>query len=130
MSKRLEDFIKQNRAEFDDLEAGNDLWDKIEQKLSPKEVIPKRETKMFTLAFVLKVAAIIVVVMGAGFAFYLRSQQNAAVNLAAINPEEAKQQVQYASLVQNKRNELKVLAKSAPELYKEFSGEIAKMDST
>ena len=130
MSKRLEDFIKTNRAEFDDLEAGNDLWDKIEQKLSPKEVIPKREAKMFTLNFVLKVAAIIVVVMGAGFAFYLKSEQNRPVNLATINPEDAKQQVQYASLVQNKRNELKVLAKSDPELYKEFSGEIAKMDST
>jgi phage shock protein A len=36
----------------------------------------------------------------------------------------------YASLVQNQRKELKSIAKSDPDLYKEFSAEIAKMDST
>ena len=36
----------------------------------------------------------------------------------------------YASLVQNQRKELRSIAKTDPDLYKEFSGEIAKMDST
>ncbi|MBW4888640.1 hypothetical protein KXQ82_02890 [Mucilaginibacter sp. HMF5004] len=130
MSKRLEDFIKQNRAEFDELEPKVDLWYNIEQKLNTKEVIPaKREAKTFTLAFVLRVAAIVMVVMAVGFMFYLKISRP-VVNLAAINPEYAKQQMHYASLVQNKRSELKVLAKTDPQLYNEFSGEIAKMDSS
>jgi len=68
--------------------------------------------------------------MGISFLLYLRSEKNAGVDLAAINPEYAKQQVHYASLVETKRMELKAIAKTDPELYKEFSGEIAKMDST
>ena len=38
--------------------------------------------------------------------------------------------MQYTSLIATKRTELKTIAKSDPELYKEFSAEIAKMDST
>jgi hypothetical protein len=130
MSKRLEDFIKTNRAEFDDIEPGVELWNNIEQKLFPKEAIPaKREAKTFTLAFVLRAVAIVMVVMAVGFMFYLKISRP-AVNLAAINPEYAKQQMHYASLVKNKRSELKALAQSDPQLYKEFSSEIAKMDST
>ncbi len=130
MSKRLEDFIKQNRAEFDDLEPTVNLWYSIEEQLNTKEVIPaKREAKTFTLAFVMRLAAIIVVVMAVGFVFYVRSVGN-RVDIAKINPEYAKEQMHYASLVQNKRTELKVLAKNDPQLYNEFSGEIAKMDST
>jgi hypothetical protein len=131
MSKRLEDFIKQNRAEFDELEPEMDLWNKIEKGLSEKEIIPqKREAKTFSLGFVLRVAAIVFVIMTISFVFYVKNEKPAPVNLAAINPEYAKQQVQYTSLIQNKRSELKVLTKSDPELYKEFSSEITKMDST
>jgi len=130
MSKRLEEFIRTNRAAFDELEPKSELWDKIEAGLSPNGNTPaKRQAKTFTLGFVLRVAAIVVVVMGIGFGFYLRNQQP-KVNLEAINPEEAKQQIHYASLIKSKRNELKILTKSDPELYKEFSGEITKMDST
>jgi len=131
MSKRLEDFIKKNRAEFDELEPGMDLWNNIEKGLNARESVPqKREAKMFSLGFVLRVAAIVFVIMTIGFTFYIKNQKPAPVNLAAINPEYAKQQVQYASLIESKRTELKVLTKSDPELYKEFSSEIAKMDST
>jgi hypothetical protein len=38
--------------------------------------------------------------------------------------------VHYASLVETKLTELKSASKNDPQLYKEFSAEIAKMDST
>jgi len=132
MSKRLEDFIKANREEFDDLEPRANLWDLIEQQL-PATVVDmpqKREAKTFSLGFVMRVAAMIVVVMGIGFAIYLRSNKHTGVDLAAINPEYAKQQVQYASLIETKRTELKELTKSDPQLYLEFSGEIVKMEAS
>jgi septal ring factor EnvC (AmiA/AmiB activator) len=132
MSKRLEDFIKANRDEFDDIEPRMDLWSKIEKEL-PAEVVEmpkKKEAKTFSLGFVMRVAAIIVVVMGVGFAAYLRSTKTSGVDLAAINPEYAKQQVQYASLIKTKRTELKELTKSDPQLYGEFNSEIKKMEAS
>ena len=129
MSKRLEDFIKANKEGFDDLEPGADLWSRIEKQLPP-EAAKKTNTKTFSLGFVLRVAAAVIVVMGVSFIFFLHSMQKQEVDLAAINPVYAKQQMHYASLVETKRNELDKIAQSNPELYKEFSGEIAKMDST
>ena len=132
MSKRFEDFIKNNREEFDEIEPSADLWSKIEHSLNMPEELPKKlETKTFSLAFVLRVAASVILVMGIGFGIYLQSQKGAkTVDLAAINPEYAKQQMHYASLVETKLTELKSVSKTDPQLYKEFSGEIAKMDST
>ena len=135
MSKRLEDFIRNNKVEFDDLEPREGLWDNIESKLFMEEqqvVEPpkKRETKTFSLGYVLRVAAIVIMVMCISFVLYIKNQRANTVDYAAINPEFAKQRMQYASLVQTKRSELKTLTKSNPELYHEFSAEIAKMDST
>jgi hypothetical protein len=131
MSKRLEDFIKMNREEFDDLEPSADLWTRIEKHLPAQETeLKKRGSKTFSLGFVLRVAASVIVVMGIGFAFYLKKEKKETIDLAAINPVYAQQQIQYTSLIETKRTELKSIAKSDPQLYKEFSSEIAKMDST
>ncbi|MES2808333.1 MAG: hypothetical protein V4619_06895 [Bacteroidota bacterium] len=130
MSKRLEDFIHNNREEFDDLEPGANLWGRIEAGLPEQFQEKKKQAKTFSLGFVLSVAAIVFVVMGACFFAYIYNQKPAAINFAAINPEYAKQQVQYASLIATRRTELKSIAKTDPQLYKEFTGELAKMDQT
>lgn len=134
MSKRLEDFIRANREEFDDIEPRADLWDRIEKQMPATVVqmkVEKRQAKTFSLGFVLRVAAIIIVVMGIGFTFYLRSTKTTnGVDLAAINPEYAKQQAQYVSLIEDKRSELKELTKTDPQLYREFSTEIDKMEAS
>ena len=132
MSKRLEDFMKMNREEFDDLEPSADLWSRIEMHLPPQgEELKKKEARTFSLGFVLRVAATIIVVMGIGFAAYVRNDvKKPKIDLAAINPVYAQQQIQYTSLIETKRTELKSISKADPELYKEFSSEIAKMDLT
>ncbi len=131
MSKRLEDFIKTNREEFDEFEPSVNLWVKIEQRLPIENAeLKSKTTKTFSLQFVMRVAASIIIVMGVCFVLYLRYQHKQQVDYASINPVYAKQQIQYASLVETKRNELKTIAKTDPQLYKEFSAEIAKMDST
>ncbi|TSD64971.1 hypothetical protein FFF34_013830 [Inquilinus sp. KBS0705] len=132
MSKRLEDFISNNREQFDDLQPRADLWSNIEKELDAweeQQKPKKREAKTFSLGFVLKVAATIIVVMGIGFGVYIQSQKTEEVDLADINPTYAKQQVHYASLIETKRTRLKLIAKFDPQLYREFSGEIAKMDA-
>jgi hypothetical protein len=132
MSKRLEDFIRDNHEEFDDLEPRADLWSRIEEKMEVPvvEMPKKREAKTFSLGFVMRVAALIVVVMGIGFVMYLRSGKTAGVDLAAINPEYAKQQVRYVSLIETRRTELKELTKSDPQLYQELSTELDKMGAS
>jgi hypothetical protein len=135
MSKRFEDFMHDNNEEFNEIEPSADLWGKIEAQLNfldeEQEAPKKREAKTFSLGFVLKVAASVIIVMGIGFGIYIQSQKGTkGVDLAAINPEYAQQQVHYASLVETKLTELKSASKNDPQLYKEFSAEIAKMDST
>jgi septal ring factor EnvC (AmiA/AmiB activator) len=131
MSKRLEDFIKMNRGEFDDLEPSADLWARIEMHLPAQEPEQeKRGSRTFSLGFVLRVAASVIVVMGISFVFYVRNEKRGSIDFAAINPVYARQQVQYASQIETKRTELRSISKSDPQLYKEFSDEIAQMDST
>jgi hypothetical protein len=131
MSKRLEEFMRVNRDEFDELEPSADLWSKIEKQLPPQFSAPvKHEARTFSLGFVLRVAASIILVMGIGFALYMRSSRKQGVDLAAINPVYAKQQVHYASLIESKRQQLKSIAKSQPDLYQQFTSQIAEMDST
>jgi len=131
MSKGLEGLIKKHREEFDDLEPSPDLWARIEKHLPPQfEETKKREAKTFTLGFVLRVAAAVVVVMSIFFALYLRGTRKEGVDLAAINPVYAKQQVHYTSMIETQRSRLKSIAKSQPELYQQFTSQIAEMDST
>lgn len=129
MSKRLEEFIKANKQEFDELEPRMELWNNIEKKMQAGIELPKkREAKTFSLGFVMRVAATVIVVMSISFVLYLRSEKQAGVDMVAINPGYAKQQTKYISMIANKRTELKTLAKADPQLYKEFSTEIANMD--
>jgi hypothetical protein len=131
MSKRLDGLIREHREEFDDLEPSADLWARIEKHLPPQFDEPKkREAKTFTLGFVLRVAATVVVVMSVLFVLYVRNTKKDGVDLADINPVYAKQQVHYTSMIETQRSQLKSIAKSQPELYQQFTSQIAEMDST
>lgn len=136
MSKRLEDFISQNREQFDDLEPRADIWANIAKELDTfdeqhAQLPKKKEPKTFSLSFVLKVAASVIVVMGLGFAVYLKTLKtnNNGVDLADINPSYAKQQVHLVSVIETQKNELKQIARFDPQLYQEFNGEITRMQS-
>jgi DNA-directed RNA polymerase subunit F len=134
MSKRLEDFMDEHREAFDDLQPRADIWDNISKELDAwdKQQAPKkREAKTFSLGFVLRVAAMIVVVMGIGFGIYIQSQKTGkqGVDLAEINPIYAKQQMHLVSLIETKKTELKQVAKMDPELYNEFNSELVKMQA-
>jgi hypothetical protein len=126
---RLEEFVKANRKEFNDIEPSAELWGRIEKDMPVHFGQKKSEAKTFSLGFVLRIAASVILVMGVCFVFYLRKQNNNTVNYANINPVYAEQQIHYTQLIATKRVELQNIAHTDPELYKEFSNETAKMDS-
>ncbi len=128
MSKRLEDFIRNNREQFDDIEPSATLWDQIERNLPQQTSVKQHTKRTFTGGFVLRVAATIVFIMGIGFTVYIKLFKP-SVDLVTINPEYAQQQAQYASLVETKRNELKAITKTDPQLYRELDEQFSRVDS-
>lgn len=122
MSTRLEEFIKSNKASFDQANPPADLWSQIESKLD------KKRPKLVKLSPVITIAAMLLFICSIGIIFW-QYQQKQELNLVAINPEMAEQQVQFASLIEIKLKELKQIEKLDPALYREFAIEIQKMDA-
>jgi septal ring factor EnvC (AmiA/AmiB activator) len=128
MSERLENFIRNNRKQFDEFEAPADLWAKIDSDLDAQaKSKPLKKERVVKLGFVLKIAATFILVCGAAL-MYWGYKKSTTIDISEINPQLARQQFHYASLIHEKRKELKQIKKQDPQLYQEFSSEIKKMD--
>ncbi len=133
MKDRLEEFIRDNKKEFDQFDPPAALWDKIDKQLDQKgrnssSAVAKTE-KVVRLSFILKIAATIIVILSIGIWGY-QYQKKESADLSNIDPQLAKQQIHYASLIEAKQTELKRIEKEEPQLYSEFSSEIRKMDAS
>jgi hypothetical protein len=181
MSGQLEQFINDNRDEFDGEEPAKKIWDNIQQKIEPEI---KTETRVVRMNFMRwSAAASVVVLLGAGAWFYLSDrndvkpeinttvaknqptakekataptnnlpqrdsiakssqQQLAQTNIKPDNTnkdggdagsdlfsEQKQEMVYYAKIVELKHDELKKIKKDEPLLYKQFSGDVHKLDS-
>lgn len=133
MKDRLEGFIRDNKKEFDQFDPPAAVWQKIEKQLDEQRVnslsTSVKPVKMVRLSVLLKVAATVVVVLCAGLWGY-QYQKKQSSDIANIDPQLAKQQVHYATLIEVKRSELKTIEKAEPQLYSEFSSEIRKMEDS
>ncbi|MBD3748351.1 MAG: hypothetical protein IE931_02540 [Sphingobacteriales bacterium] len=127
MSEQLENFIKNHKNEFDVFEPSTDLWEKLDKRLEAHQKKSKQRSKMRVIYSFGKVAAILLIVLSFGFIWgYYKQQQ--ATNLASINPEYAAKEVQFSSLIEVKRSELKDLKSIDPNLYKTFKSEQDKLE--
>lgn len=120
---RLEEFVKENRRKLDEFEAPVNLWDKIEEELDKKSPT----AKIINLRLVMSIAATLLITLVAGLIFFQHSQKQ-KIDLSAINSDLARQQVQYISLIEDKQDELSQIKKEEPELYKEFSADVKKVE--
>lgn len=128
MSEQLENFIKNNKSEFDAFEPSEGLWAKLDDRLEEKCKKEKQRNKTRWIYTVGKVAAVFVMVLSIGFIWgYYKKQES--TNLANINPAYAAKEVQFSSLIEIKRTELKTLKKIDPTLYKTFINEQGKLDT-
>ena len=127
MSDKLERFIKENKKQIDEFEAPLFLWDKIDAGLNAKEKKVAKQAKMKTLYKVFKVAAVFVLVISAGYMF-VAYQKNESIKMSNINPDYAKKEIRFTSLIELKQEEIKDFAKQEPKLYKAFVDEQNKLE--
>jgi hypothetical protein len=128
MSKRLEDFVRENRSNFDRFDPPSDVWEKIETRLQTDITFHKvKKERVVRLSFLLKAAAVLILITSGVMIWHF--QYNSSHNLiSSVNPELAKQQIHYVSLIEEKRSELELIRKDEPRLYQAFSSELKKID--
>jgi len=150
MSKGLEQFIRDNRDQFDTDEPGEQIWKKLEEQLTDKsqanqkKLSKHRKVILFTIIR-WSAAASILILAGIGIYSLLKpiqpkglvrnpdTQDTPALNdpmLKEINPGYAREVYQFTKLIESKQNELKEIEKENPNLYKKFVTDINKLDSS
>ena len=145
MSSPLEQFIRDNREQFDNDEPRPQVWAELEKQLAP----PEQKGKVLAMKFLrLGIAAAVLVLAGIGAFYLLNSNTGKGVPVAQgqdnktspvttenkmleeINPTFAKEVYHFTQLIELKQSELKQIEKDNPELYKQFLGDMNKLDSS
>lgn len=121
MSTKIEDFIKENKREFDTERPSGNLWGKIEEELNKKN-----KKKGFNIQLWMGIAASVLVVLSVT-TFYTMHRQKNHLSVADVNPAYASKQVKFSSLIEQKRDSLQVFETSNPELYHKFSSDLEKL---
>jgi DNA repair exonuclease SbcCD ATPase subunit len=161
MSKKIEDFIRGNKAAFDTEVPGDHLWSKMEQRLnSAAEALNKADAALNETDVPLKemerlnkvrhlkkgeqqfnkaaqrqpkswwwigIAASLLVVLGIGYMYNQKVQPGNA--LAQVNPQQAKKQVRFSSMIAQKADSLEVYAAENPELYQKFASDLERIQA-
>lgn len=120
MNIELDDFIKENRKEFDTERPSGGLWDKIEQELDKQQ---QKKPKKRRLYWGMSVAASLLILMGLVF-LNGGTARRSKPNLAEINPVAAQKQMRFASMIAEKRDSLANYASDNPELYEKFNNDL------
>jgi hypothetical protein len=105
MSNRLEDFINENRSQFDDQRPDRSIWLEIERNLDQ----PKRDVKTVKLSF-LKIAASIIFILSVGVLIGVNvvpSSQNINYTISPEMKQFQETEKYYQTQVNLKLNELK-----------------------
>jgi hypothetical protein len=138
MSSRLEQFIRDNREEFDGDEPNPQLWKKLENELL-SEGSNKKIHRIAIMRWSAVAAITVLVTLGAFYFMNNKGQNEVARKLSntqtndiikAINPDYAQEVYHFTQLIELKQNELKKIEREQPELYKEFIGDITILDSS
>jgi hypothetical protein len=151
MSKGLEQFIRDNRDQFDTDEPGEQIWKKLEEQLTdktkPNQKHPSKNRQPILFKMVRwSAAAAILILAGVGIYSLLNkrpandpglvhhpSSDTPGINdpiLKEINPGYAREVNHFTKLIELKQNELKEIEKENPNLYKKFVADINKLDSS
>ncbi len=136
MKDRLERFVRDNREDFDSYEPSKALWKKIETEVAQQQ--PKSKPlngKIVNLGRVqwrMSIAAGIALILTVGYGIITYMQMPNDITGLSLPPAYrsayGKELVQFTSLVEQKREELKALEKEDPQLYHQFDAELQALD--
>jgi hypothetical protein len=151
MSTRLEQFMRDHRDEFDNEEPAPQVWKGVEQELFPAKAQAQPSGKVLTMKIMRWSAAAAILVLAGLGVFHLFSPKQGATTgqvaqqnqptgkgpqaggdelLKDIDPTYAKEVYHFTQLIELKQHELKQIEKDNPALYKQFLGDISKLDSS
>ena len=141
---KLERFIRDNREDFDHHEVPAGLWAKIDKSLGEDlienqlygssvdnpEMHNQTTVKIITnWRKIWAIAASIALLIGCFSVFYFKNSPESTEQIVAeVAPQYNDKMVQYASLIETKREEIREIETHDPVLYKEFSTEIEKLN--
>lgn len=133
MSSKLKKFIWDNRKEFDNEVPSDKVWENIEASFIPKE----KKKSIIRPLYKWSIAAAAVLVIAPAIYFMVNKKPTEPTEIAIVDsliiklaPEYAPQMNQFVKMIDTKQEELKVIAKERPELYKKFTKAINQLDSS
>jgi hypothetical protein len=118
MNTKIEDFIKDNKKEFDTDGPSANLWGKIEQELDKKN-----KKKKINIQLWMSIAASMIVLLSITLISVYPIKKN-KLSIADVNPAYASKQVKFVSLIEEKRDSLQIFAEMNPDLYRKFSSDL------
>ena len=142
MSKKLRNFIDENRREFDnDLPSGS-AWHQIERSIGANKPV-----KQFSVRDIYKLTAAAAVFFITATCFYflvIRKKDDRFVkaetpafnngsnstDISRMAPEYAAEAKKIYQSIEIQQQQLKAIAKEQPELYSQFSEDLAALDSS
>lgn len=135
---RLERFVRDNREDFDALEPESAVWERITEQLG--DVGPTTSTDQQAgprlgwgkKYFDWRIAAGLLIALGASYLFYLNKEYGVSRDPQVVlsAPTYAREFTQYNQAIEEKRAELIRLTSHNPELYKEFSTDLDRLEKS
>ena len=132
---KIERFIRDNRESFDQFEIPAGLWDKIDNGLGRLDTFPGETTseepkkKIVFRQKYWAMAASVALLIGCFWVYnHTFKTENTDKIIAKVSPEFGDRMVQYASLIERKREEIREIETQNPVLYKEFASEIENLN--
>jgi hypothetical protein len=131
MGNRFEEFIRDNREEFDFREPDPKLWKKIEANIKPRRVIDWK--------FIVSRAAAVLIIFAASYMVHDLIDNNGRILLGRklqqkpakeiIIPELQEAELYYSGLINEKLEEIKPILTSCPGIEEELNTDMSELDS-
>lgn len=130
MKDKLERFIRDNRDAFDTEVPQEAIWRKIRQKLvgsGERKAINLRRHFMLATA----IAVILLIASVTAFQFYNSHKiQREKMNMAQADENYTRLELQYTSIIEEKRTEIERFKGNDPVLYRNFSADLNHLDQS
>jgi hypothetical protein len=133
MKKKLEDFINDNRDAFDSYEPKEQVWEAIKTQLPFEKKNKEVATRMIWIKWSAVAAALIIITSSIFYFSHISQKQDNAIAAVThdndVPAEYAEEVYHFTMLIELKHTQLKKIEKEQPELYRQFAGDISKLDS-